>query len=137
MKALTEGKNLFHRVLHGRGLHSKFRFLSITSLTWVLYMYCTCSEYFHCASYERPCIPVDIGRKLSVHKTFWRRPGYLLNVLCTFSLRPVSMGTRDSTYFFWKESNCVYLNDWMKIPIWSMWYFLIPILIWMFGNWGS
>ena len=36
--------------------------------------------------------PVDTGRKLSVHKTFRRRPGRLLNVLCTVSLRPVSTG---------------------------------------------
>ena len=36
--------------------------------------------------------PVDTGRKLNVHKTFRRRPGYLMNVLCTFNLRPVSMG---------------------------------------------
>ena len=34
----------------------------------------------------------SIGRKLSVHKTFRRPPGRLLNVLCTFSLRPVSTG---------------------------------------------
>ena len=37
--------------------------------------------------------PVDTGRKLNVHKTFRRRPGRLLNVLCTFNLRPVSTGT--------------------------------------------
>ena len=37
--------------------------------------------------------PVDTGRKLKVHKTFRRRPGRLLNVLCTFNLRPVSTGT--------------------------------------------
>ena len=36
--------------------------------------------------------PVDTGRKLSVHKTFRRRPGRLLNALCTFILRPVSTG---------------------------------------------
>ena len=36
--------------------------------------------------------PVDTGRKLNVHKTFKRRPGRLLNVLCTFNLRPVSKG---------------------------------------------
>ena len=36
--------------------------------------------------------PVDTGRKLNEHKTFRRRPGRLLNVLCTFNLRPVSMG---------------------------------------------
>ena len=32
------------------------------------------------------------GRKLNIHKTFRKRPGRLLNVLCTFSLRPVSTG---------------------------------------------
>ena len=36
--------------------------------------------------------PVDTGRKLNVHKTFRRGPGRLLNVLCTFNLRPVSTG---------------------------------------------
>ena len=36
------------------------------------------------------CNPVDTGRKLNVHKTFRRRPGRLLNVLCTFNLRHVS-----------------------------------------------
>ena len=33
--------------------------------------------------------PVDTGRKLNVHKMFRRGPGRLLNVLCTFNLRPV------------------------------------------------
>ena len=37
-------------------------------------------------------IPIDTGRKLNAHKTFRRRPGRLLNVLCTFNLRPVSTG---------------------------------------------
>ena len=37
-------------------------------------------------------LPVDTGRKLNVHKTLRRRPGRLLNVLCTFILRPVSTG---------------------------------------------
>ena len=36
--------------------------------------------------------PVDTGCKLNVHKTFRRRPGRLLNVLCMFNLRPVSTG---------------------------------------------
>ena len=36
--------------------------------------------------------PTDTGRKLNVHKTFRRRLGHFLNVLCTFNLRPVSMG---------------------------------------------
>ena len=34
----------------------------------------------------------DTGRKLNVHRTFRRRPGRLLNVLCSFNLRPVSTG---------------------------------------------
>ena len=42
---------------------------------------------------DKPDTPVDTGRKLNVHKTFRRRPGRLLNVLCTFNLRPVSTGT--------------------------------------------
>ena len=41
--------------------------------------------------------PVDTGRKLNVHKTFRRSPGRLLNVLCTFNLRPVSIGTAHET----------------------------------------
>ena len=36
--------------------------------------------------------PVDAGRTLNVRKTFRRRPGRLLSVLCTFNLRFVSMG---------------------------------------------
>ena len=36
--------------------------------------------------------PADTGRKLTVRKTFTRRPGRLLKVLCTFNLRPVSTG---------------------------------------------
>ena len=36
--------------------------------------------------------PVDTVRKLKVHKTFKRRPGRLLNALCTFNLRPVCAG---------------------------------------------
>ena len=36
--------------------------------------------------------PVDVGLKLNVHQTFRRRPGRLLNVLCKFSLLPVSTG---------------------------------------------
>ena len=40
--------------------------------------------------YQKKLDPVDTGRKLNVHKAFRRRPGRLLNVLCTFSVRPVS-----------------------------------------------
>ena len=35
---------------------------------------------------------MDTDRKLNIHKTFRRRPGRHLNVLCTFNLRPVSTG---------------------------------------------
>ena len=38
--------------------------------------------------------PADAGRKLNVHKTFRKRPGHFLNVLCMFNLRPVSTGKR-------------------------------------------
>ena len=37
-------------------------------------------------------VPVDTERKFNVHKTFRKRPGRLLNVLCAFNLRPVSAG---------------------------------------------
>ena len=47
---------------------------------------------FFGSDFSRPKAPVDTGRKLNVHKTFRRRPGRLLNVLCTFNLRPVSTG---------------------------------------------
>ena len=36
--------------------------------------------------------PEDTARKLNVHKTFRRRPGRLLNVLCTFNLRLCLLG---------------------------------------------
>ena len=36
--------------------------------------------------------PVNTGRKLNVHKTFRKRPGRLMNVLCTLNLRPASTG---------------------------------------------
>ena len=38
---------------------------------------------------HRSFSPVDTGRKLNVHKTFRRRPGRLMNALCTFNLPPV------------------------------------------------
>ena len=47
---------------------------------------------FHVLYFLKLNNPVDTGRKLNVHKTFRRRLGSLLNVLCTFNLRPVSTG---------------------------------------------
>ena len=62
-----------------------------------------CFSYFMSSSTNRIAVfynfyslicshPVDEGRKLNVHKTFRRRPRCLLNVLCTFNLRPVYTG---------------------------------------------
>ena len=45
--------------------------------------------------------PVDTGRKLNAHKTLRRRPGRLLNVLCTFKLRPVSTGKALNLAIIW------------------------------------
>ena len=49
--------------------------------------------------------PVDTGGKLNVHKTFRRRPGRLLNVLCTFNLPPVSTGEWSSKTRWMKWSH--------------------------------
>ena len=51
--------------------------------------------------------PVDIGPKLNVHKTFRRRPGRLLNLLCTFNLRPVSTGYFVFTQLSYPLMDCV------------------------------
>ena len=49
-------------------------------------------QYKRITTRDNSNFPVDTGRKLNVHKTFRRRPGRLLNVLCMFNLRPVSTG---------------------------------------------
>ena len=43
--------------------------------------------------------PVDTGRKSNEHNTFRRRPGRLLDVLCTFNLHPVSTGNCRLCYY--------------------------------------
>ena len=48
--------------------------------------------FFLKSSWKLPYNPVDTGCKLKVHKTFRRRAGRLLNVLCTFNSCPVSTG---------------------------------------------
>ena len=58
--------------------------------------------------------PVDTGRKLNVHKTFRRRPGRLLNVLCSFNLRPVSTGK--ACNFIKEDSN-------PGVFLWKLWNF--------------
>ena len=40
---------------------------------------------------------LDTGRKLNTRKTFRRRPGHLLNVLCMFKIITVSRGSRVTT----------------------------------------
>ena len=42
--------------------------------------------------FQKSLYPVDTGRKFNVHKTFRRRPGRLMNILCMLNLRPVSTG---------------------------------------------
>ena len=59
---------------------NKFRVVSFQSSVQDSHKYLTC--------------PTDTGRILNVHKTFRRRPRRLLNVLCTFNLRPVSTEIR-------------------------------------------
>ena len=50
--------------------------------------------------WENVIKPADTGCKLNVDKTFRRRPGRLLNVLCTFNLRPVSKGNAEHGKIF-------------------------------------
>ena len=52
--------------------------------------------------------PIDTGSKLNVHKTFSKRPGRLLKVLCTFNLRPVSTG------------KCVFIHGIIRLIIMKM-----------------
>ena len=64
------------------------------------------------------CFAVDIGRKLNLHKTSRRCLGRLLNVLCTFNLRPLSTGLhwwlQFKTILWWQLIlllwNCVYFS---------------------------
>ena len=69
------------------------------------YLYLFCVD-LSTKSYRDSC-PADTGRKLKVHKTFRRRPGRLLDVLCTLYLRPVSTGW---FLVIWNMSVKVYTN---------------------------
>ena len=60
---------------------------------------------------EKECNPANTGRKLNVHKTFRRRPGRLLNVLCAFNLRSVSMGKTNHIKILWHCFSNVLLVD--------------------------
>ena len=55
---------------------------------------------------------------MNVHKTFRRRPGRLLNVLCTFNLRPVSTGLEVSYLFL---NNSRYLRQPTNQILTCMW----------------
>ena len=57
-------------------------------------------------SYNSHNNPLDTGRKLNVPKTF-RRRGSLLNVLCTFNLRPVSRGEKNCLKLILVENRTV------------------------------
>ena len=56
----------------------------------------------------------DTRRKLNVYKTFRRRPRRLLNVLCTFNLRPVSKSKSNEIELL------IYIFCWYKI--FSRWW---------------
>ena len=62
--------------------------------------------------------PVDTERKLNVHKTFRRRPARLLNVLCTFNLRPVYTGIGDRMGY--KKPLFLCLLIYAKLPIFML-----------------
>ena len=57
-------------------------------------------EYGNIEEKIRSLNPVDTGHKLNAHKMFRRRLGRLLNVLCTFNLRPVSTEKSLMTIYF-------------------------------------
>ena len=71
---------------HQKGLRSRSHKYLFRSLDMMIYIQ---SDFI--------INPVDTGRKLNVHKTFRKRPVLLLNVLCTFNLRPVSTGQDNAT----------------------------------------
>ena len=59
---------------------------------------------------------MDAGHKLNVHKTPRRRPGRLLNVLCTFNLGPVSTGMLSLQIYFpgWRLGRRVDIQETSK-----------------------
>ena len=85
-----KARELYYEVEHG--IISLYSYFAINQRHYFKKM------YFYKSSIYNIIIPVDTGRKLNVHKTFRRRLGRLLNVLCTFNLRPVS--TRRIIIFF-------------------------------------
>ena len=82
-------------------------------------------RFYHCSVWcPLKSYPLDTGRKLNVHKTFRRRPGRLLNVLCTFNLHPESRGYSFKNSRFQiciykpvKHDDCDKINGFQSITI--------------------
>ena len=71
-------------------------------------------EMYKLYEHSSNVIPVDTGRKLNLYKTFTRRPGRLLNVLCTYNLRLVSTGWCENG----KNTLCKLLNQkWLFVYV--------------------
>ena len=63
--------------------------------------------------------PGYTGHKSNVHKAFRRRPRRLLIVLCTFSLRPVSVGLVKTRIDQSTELECRSINGFLKGFYWN------------------
>ena len=68
-------------------------------------------------TFQKSSILVDTGRKLNLHKTFRRRLERLLNVLCTFNLRPVPTRMTKTTMYSLVSFFRLYLGN---LP-WKNW----------------
>ena len=97
---LTLYREYFFRVQFRGTLLTKFNLLILTlnQLKLNKKLVCQSSLTKNTLFHSLRCLSrnklVDTGRKLKVHKTFRRRPGRLLKVLCTFNVCPVSTGNR-------------------------------------------
>ena len=87
--SLIQSKQILHLFTKKWGRHKRKLYTS-PHLTNTIYIYIYIYMYIYILNI---CQPVDTGSKSNVHKTFRRHPRGLLNVLCTFNLRPVSTGT--------------------------------------------
>ena len=75
---------------YGRRLH--ILFWDSYKMAWQKLFSAKCSIIDAWQSKIHPVVFPDTGRKLNVHKTFGRRSGRLLNILCMFNLRLLSRG---------------------------------------------
>ena len=81
--------------------------------------------------------PLDTGRKLNVHKMFIRRPGRLLNVLCTFSLHPVPRGYILLELFCKEFANFYSLQSAFSFVICKKFYFPIASAFKVISFWRN